>query len=638
MKAIRYYLSFLFCLMWLSSSKAKDIVTETRQLGLPVVVVDTENGETLTCTIATDPVTKLTTSIDANKVPSRLYILSAEGDTLYDSMPFVEDSLGVKSYFEDSLVVKISIRGNSSASKPKKSFKVKLQEKEDLLCRGKKGTYKDKNWALLRNQCDYTAPDRPIHTMIGLKINELMGLQWTPGAMTVNLIMNGDYRGIYTIIETVKRNTKCRLNVAEDGYIFELDPYWWIEPDTAVFQTQLFTEEFDNRLKYTFKYPDEDLRQEQVDSLQQWIVNFEDNISNGNYVNYIDVDSWARWLLAHDILGSNDAGGSNLFFTKYDSSDTTLVKMGNLWDFDAIEVAKDRWAPVHERFYFDSFFKQDSSGVFIRTYKNLYKEKSDSVFSSILAYIDSLEISPFFDAFDASMQEDIARWGAQVSNTMAQTINASRDWFVTRKAWLDAKISSLTSPAVYTINISDAEWCTMCVPFEFEIPEQLELYSVDFVDEDGMLALTPVTTTVSNRPYLVHGPVGNYRINGLFRDIQQPEDLVNGTMIGVLEDCYVPEDSYVLQYQNGELGFYRVASDSSMVISANHAYLSLADPFKPGRIRLPENILSIGVYESANLSLRPCFNVFGQKAIANQTGFYIKRMNNGSYKKIFKNK
>ena len=46
-----------------------------------------------------------------------------------------------------------------------------------------------------------------------------MGLQWAPKCHYVNVLFNGAFRGIYLLIEPVKRNPKCRLDVAEDGYI-----------------------------------------------------------------------------------------------------------------------------------------------------------------------------------------------------------------------------------------------------------------------------------------------------------------------------------------------------------------------------------------------------------------------------------
>ena len=64
-------------------------------------------------------------------------------------------------------------------------------------------------------------------------------------------------------------------------------------------------------MKYTFKYPDPDeITADQYSYVQESISSVEKSLYNGTYDNFMDVESFARWLLAHDILGSHDAAGS----------------------------------------------------------------------------------------------------------------------------------------------------------------------------------------------------------------------------------------------------------------------------------------------------------------------------------------
>ena len=91
-----------------------------------------------------------------------------------------------------------------------------------------------------------------LNYMIGLKVNDLMGLQWTPKYRFANVVFNGDFRGLYMLMESVERNADCRLNVdKQTGYIVELDAYWWKEKVYA-------KASFEEPMNYTFKYPDED--------------------------------------------------------------------------------------------------------------------------------------------------------------------------------------------------------------------------------------------------------------------------------------------------------------------------------------------------------------------------------------------
>jgi hypothetical protein len=61
----------------------------------------------------------------------------------------------------------------------------------------------------------------------------------------------------------------------------------------------------------------------------------EESLVGPQYAERIDVESFARWLLAHDILGTWDSYGSNLFIARYDTLDSK-VRMPVLWDFDTI--------------------------------------------------------------------------------------------------------------------------------------------------------------------------------------------------------------------------------------------------------------------------------------------------------------
>ena len=143
----------------------------------------------------------------------------------------------------------------------------------------------------------------------------------------------------------------------------------------------------------------------------------------------------------------------------------------------------------------------------------------------------------------------------------------------------------------YTLNITSAQWATICVPFSFRIPEGITLYSIEGVDDEGAFVNKQVANyTEANQPYLVNGHQGMYLLTGMKQDIEydvasgatdeeiaiaREYALTNGLLKGTLEDIYVPKDKYVLQNQNGVLAFYHVSNDDEIMLSANRAYLSL---------------------------------------------------------------
>ena len=182
---------------------------------LPVLWVETVDGEEPTCEYLYAPPGCIGATINATKVPGRVVMYLRENgvdNIVYDSGDYVKDVSGMT----------IRIRGNTSAFANKKPYKIKLQKKRDLLLRGNDSIYKDKDWLLLKDDyLLYTAAQ---------KVAQVVGIMWNPANRFVNLVINGSYRGIYLLCESVERNPDCRLNVDKhSGYIFECDPYWWNE-------------------------------------------------------------------------------------------------------------------------------------------------------------------------------------------------------------------------------------------------------------------------------------------------------------------------------------------------------------------------------------------------------------------------
>lgn len=393
-------------------------VNDVIAAGLPVLYVETVDLEEPTYEVATAPDNMAGVGIrNATKVPGRVYIEDG-GNIVYDSGNYVEKKSGMT----------IKVRGNTTASgsvHSKKPYKIKLQKKADLLNRGD-SKYEDKNWILIK--------DEALRSKIGFKVNELMGLQWTPSYMYVNVIFNGEYRGLYMLLESVERNTDCRLNVKKTGYIIELDPYWWNED-------RYFTSSFNAKMQYTYKYPDtDDLTDEQNTYIQGYVNAAETSLQDGSYSDYIDVDSFASWMLGHDILGNTDGLGSNWYFTKYDNTTSSKLMMGPLWDFDAI-MRSTTWDYAHMNYWFGALFANTNKS-FVTLYKEKWSALKSTLFSELESYLESFSQSAVGTAFDNSLVLDNARWNKE-NSSVSQRVEDAIAWFEARYAWLDNHIPAL---------------------------------------------------------------------------------------------------------------------------------------------------------------------------------------------------
>ena len=383
-------------------------------LGLPVVTIETVDGEEPTCEYVEHPEGMAGYGTrNATKVPGRLTITLGK-EVLYDSGPYEKNIGGMR----------IKIRGNSSAYPQKKPYKVKLEVGDDLLLRGNDETYSDKDWLLIK--------DSDLRQCIGYETCRLMGMEWTPGYQYVNVVMNGDYRGLYLLCEPVERNTHCRINVSKTGYIAESDAYFWNE--------DLYIPSVLNPFGWTFKYPDsDDITVEQLAWLTGELNQLEEALSGDSYAERIDLESFARWLLAHDILGTWDSYGSNLFIARYDTLDSK-VRMTVLWDFDTIFMMEGAWSNVHrERFFFQHMLSSEDE-TFRREYLRLWNKVHQAVFEGMLSFIDGFSASEEAEAIDASMRLDAERWDSRYT-CLRDHLDKARAWFRSREAWLDERIT-----------------------------------------------------------------------------------------------------------------------------------------------------------------------------------------------------
>ena len=392
-----------------------DNTDEIFSAGLPILSITTQNQEEPVCDFIFAPEGYFGIStVNQNKVPGRA-VLTVNGQKTFDSGEYVKGVSGIT----------IRIRGNTSAYySSKKPYKIELEKKNDLLVRGN-DKYNDRNWILIDEGND------GLNTLIGLKMNEIMGLGgWTPAYMFVNLFINDDYRGIYMLLESIRRNPDCRLNVdKKSGYIFESDAYWWKED---VFFSS------DAGVKYTFKYPDsDDITPQQTDYLRQAVNVMEQSFATGNYADYIDVMSFATWVMAHDILGTFDSAGANIYLMKYDNTDDSKITMSTLWDFNSIMKTAGQWSRIRsdENFYFKQLFTDTD---FTDTYWNIWKQKSDSIFTQMTAFIQQFALSETAIALQKSRPYDGQRWQYQPS-TVNENIQQALTWFTERQQWINTQ-------------------------------------------------------------------------------------------------------------------------------------------------------------------------------------------------------
>lgn len=430
---------FLLCILslapFISRAQSVNYQQMAEDLVLPILYISTVNSEEPTCNYVEHPEGSIGRSItNATKVPCRL-IIKKQHQTLYDSGEYQKGVSGLT----------IKIRGNTSAYYgSKKPYKLKLQKKKDLLCRGNENVYQDKDWLLI---------PLGIFPMTGFKMNELLGMSYAPQRCHANVFINGDYRGIYFLMESIEQNEQCRVRINKDhGYLVERDPYWWNED--FYFTTSSYS---GPTYCYTFKYPDdEDVTTQQIEYIQSTINEMESSLQNGTYPEFIDVESFAKWLLGHDILGTSDSGGANMYFAKYDETSSSKLFMPCLWDFDSITKMGNSWARIHTEEGYFQLLLHSSNSAFVHEYCSLWHQLANTLFAEMDDYFEQFEQTEEWADIEKSLLLDQQRWG-YTDCTLAEDANFVRQWFADRKAWMSEAIEGYETGLQDISTISETE-------------------------------------------------------------------------------------------------------------------------------------------------------------------------------------
>lgn len=228
--------------------------------------------------------------------------------------------------------IRVRGRGNSTWTLPKKPYRLKLDEKSELL-----GMPTHKDWVLLANHSDKSQ----IRTWTAAKLSESTDLPWTPRFRHVEVIFNGEYLGVYQLGEKIEIDND-RVDIAEmdeddisgedvtGGYLMEIDdrleennePGWRTEHNVPV----------------VVKDP-EPMTPEQRYYIKQFVGDFEEKLFGSEftdpvagYESALDVDAFIDHWIVQEVTRNGDSFWSSTYFTKDRSEDK--LEFSPIWDFD----------------------------------------------------------------------------------------------------------------------------------------------------------------------------------------------------------------------------------------------------------------------------------------------------------------
>lgn len=202
---------------------------------------------------------------------------------------------------------------------------------------------------------------------------------------------------------------------------------------------------------WTFKYPDlNEITAGQKDEIANCIEAFEDSLYNNRPLDSIaDLHSFARWVLAHDYLGTKDAWGSNMYMYRQNLDplhpETSKLKMATPWDFDSsFTTPDDEWSVPHYAicFYYNKLFTRPD---FVQAYVDVWNEVHNSIYTEVADRLHAFE-QRNTTAFETIRLNCNAQQitGLQVQNSLHNQVEETLQHLATRVATVDSLMAYYT--------------------------------------------------------------------------------------------------------------------------------------------------------------------------------------------------
>lgn len=335
--------------------------------------------------------------------------------------------------------LEIKGRGNSTWTYPKKPYRLKLAKSTDLM-----GMGANKNWVLLANMFDRSA----LRTWATTDLADATDLQWSPRNRWVEVVLNGEYIGLYQLAEHV-RIAANRVNIDElkptdvagvaltGGYLLEID-FRLEENHEPGFRT--------TRGEAVVIGNPDPATSEQFQYIRRHVQAFEDAVfSHGfadpatGYRRYLHLPTFIDHYWVQEVTRNQDAFVSSTFMFKRRGDD--LIYFGPPWDFDsslgtmtgAVPCLHDGWWARTRGYWNPRLF---TDATLVQAVNQRWRELKPG-FVAVASTIEAkgAELAPV-------VATNLARWYSWAP-TEADNGTFIGEWLLARIAWIDAQVGSI---------------------------------------------------------------------------------------------------------------------------------------------------------------------------------------------------
>ena len=360
--------------------------------------------------------------------------LDNQGDERFESIGSKNMPLGMQ----------IKGRGNATWTYlEKKPYRLKFDEKKQVL-----GMPSSRHWVLMANAQYWMGQ---LNDALPFEIGRRMGMAWNPRMQPVEVVLNGDYIGLYFLTENI-RVAKDRVNIKEQND-YETDPEritggWLLEIDNYIEPGNITFIEGNGMPFWVTPHSPELLSPQQREYISNFLKAADEAIYCGDknstlWEDYIDIDALAIYYLVQEVVDNPEAFSGSCYFYK-DHGDSTKLVFGPIWDCGSSFV---RFGSTYE---FDEYIYENLPSYcrsrWISEIAKFPRFQERVRYHWTRFYQEIFTMDTFMEEFTARIEAagncDHKRWPQYSSDNITARMNAyEKPCFHRKVAWLNSQWS-----------------------------------------------------------------------------------------------------------------------------------------------------------------------------------------------------
>jgi hypothetical protein len=358
---------------------------------------------------------------------------------------------------------------------------------------------------------------------------------YAPRTQLCELFLDGNYIGVYTLTEKVKRD-KNRVDISKltsidtsgieltGGYIIEMningDPGAWNSNYPPINSA---TCSYPVEFKYVYPKPDSILVS-QSNYIKLYVDSFENSLNSSSfqdpiegYRKFIDVGTFIDFLIVNEFSMNYDSYGRSTYMFKHKENKGGKLCIGPPWDYDRAMADPANsgwvWQNTHfywpypfwwSKFYTDPTYKHELACRWLNLRQDIFRT------SEFHNFIDSLGNL----LSQGPAERNFAIWQTLGNQSHSQKVESLKTLLADRLTWMDQNLSGFGAETPLISIPSDTIICENSIyyaPYDSSYsynwvpgPETPEIifpssgfYQLKVRDEFGCLNILPINVTLS---------------------------------------------------------------------------------------------------------------------------------------------